>query len=120
MSSLVTESRNRRETDILERMDNVKRLIEMENTLMVCPGAYHWKGYKAVDSKGQSYSRRTLLDEVREEIKMQLLSIVALCDGDNPDIGEPYPVLEWRGSVDGEHPSDVLWETWQKCLAWNG
>lgn len=115
-------SRLRREQDILERIENVKRLIEMENTLLTGIGTRQWIGYKAVDSKGQSYSHHNLLDDLREEIRLQLLSITALCDGDNPDIGEPYPMLEWADSPNdsNDHPSDILWETWQNCLRWNG
>ena len=115
------QSRLRREKDILERIDNVKRLIEMETTLTTGISTRQWIGYKAVDSKGQSYTHTNLLDDVREEIRLQLLSIAALCYGDNPDIGEPYPMLEWASSVEGssDHPSDILWEVWQNCLRWN-
>lgn len=113
------QSRLRRETDILERIENVKRLIEMETTLITGIGTRTWIGYKAVDSKGQSYAQHNLLDDLRDEIRLQLLSITALCDGDNPDLGEPYPMLEWASEVDGENASDKLWEIWQKCLHWN-
>ncbi len=117
----LNKSRLRREQDILERIENVKRLIEMETTLINGIGARHWIRYKAVDSKGQSYSNENLLDELRGEIRLQLLSITALCDGDNPDLGEPYPMLEWASSVEGssDHPADLFWETWQECLRWN-
>ena len=113
------ESRLRREKDILTRIENVKRLIEMETTLMTGIGTRQWIGYKAVDKSGQAYSHTNLLNEVREEIQIQLLSITALCYGDNPDLGEPYPMLEWASEVDGENAHDVFHEIWDKCLYWN-
>ena len=115
------DSRERRLQDILERIENIKRLIIMEHTLMTGIGVGHWRGYKAVDSKGQAFKHQNLLDEVREEIRLQLLSVTALCDGDNPDLGEPYPMLAWANSPkdSNEHPADILWNVWQECLTWN-
>jgi hypothetical protein len=44
-----------------------------------------------------------------------------LCYGDNPDVGEPVPMLEWNTSLEGEgHPEDVFRNAWDKCLIWNG
>lgn len=117
---MIDQSRARREQDILERIENVKRLIQMENTLLTGIGTRQWVSYKAVDRNGQSFDNQNLLDHVREEIQLQLLSITALCYGDNPDLGEPYPMLEWNTGLEEGHPSDVLWDTWQKCLIWNG
>ena len=40
-----SESRLRREQDILSRLENVKRLIEMETTLMTAEGAKKYAHY---------------------------------------------------------------------------
>lgn len=118
------QSRLRREADILERLENVKRLIQMENTIEVGNGCEHFAGYCMVDREGKALGNKfsnNLLNEVREEIQLQLLSIVALCYGDNPDIGEPMPMLEWNMDYKGDkHPSDAFRDLWDEVLNWNG
>lgn len=115
------KSRLRREQDILDRLDNVKRLIQMETTLLTCDGARRWCGFCLTDREGKRIGNITdsLLNEVRDEIQMQLLSIVALCYGDNPDVGEPYPMLEWKPIEDDRHPADKFHDVFEECLAWN-
>lgn len=109
-------SRLRREKDILERIENVKRLIQMETTLLVSNGASMWCRYCMTDREGKRLGGVSddLLRSVREEIQLQLLSIAALCYGDNPDVGEPIPMLEWK-----EGMCDEFRDTWEKCLMWN-
>ena len=122
MGAIEKKSRLRREQDILDRIENVKRLIQMETTLFTADGAETWKRYYYVDSKGQRIGSLThdLLRDLRDTIQLQLLSIVALCYGDNPDVGEPVPMLEWNTSLEGEgHPADVFRDAWDKCLIWN-
>lgn len=46
-------SRLRREQDILERLENVKRLIQMETTIITSMGAEQYANYCMTDSKGQ-------------------------------------------------------------------
>jgi hypothetical protein len=84
----------------------------METTLMTTEGAKRFRGCR--DANG-----RPLLNEVRDEIQVQLLSLVALCYGDNPDIGEPGAMLDWGGDVDGEHPEDYFRRAFDTCLHWN-
>lgn len=110
----------RREQDILERLENVKRLIEMETTLMTAEGAKELCGCCRVDREGKRLgsSSQDVLHDIRDNIQMQLLSITALCYGDNPDIGEPMPMLEWN-HTGGEHPSDKFHRMWEECLTWN-
>lgn len=118
-SKAEVEDRMRREEDILDRIENVKRLIQMENTLMVSKGCGMFAHYKLSDNAGKAFGVN-LLDELRDEIQLQLLSIVALCYGANPDIGEPMPILEWRtGNTDNRHPSDVFRDVFEQCLGWN-
>ena len=112
-------SRLRREQDILDRLENVKRLIEMENTIMTVEGAKKYASYCMVGKDGSrigSYSDN-LLYNLQNEIQLQLLSIVALCYGDNPDIGDPYPMLEWVRGLD-ENAEDKFHDVWEKCLKW--
>ena len=121
MSKLEKESRLRRERDILERLENVKRLIEMETTLLTVEGARYWCSMNRKTKDGKQIGD-DLLHEVRDEIQMQLLSITALCYGDNPDLGEPAPMLEWNynnESEDNRHPADRFRDTWEECLQWN-
>lgn len=113
MSTLEAKERLRREQNILDRLEGVKRLIQMETTLMTTEGATQFRKYRLVDN-GSS-----LFNDVGDEIQVQLLSLVALCYGDNPDIGEPGAMLEWGGEVDGEHPEDYFWRTFKACLHWN-
>ena len=115
------KSRLRREQDILDRLENVKRLIEMETTIMTANGAKRYASYCRVDSNGKRLGSRIddLLHDLQEEIYLQLLSITALCCGDNPDIGEPYPMLEWKQSESGKHSSDKFYDMWKECLEWN-
>lgn len=109
----------RKEQDILDRLNDVKRLIEMETTLMTVKGAGTWIRFVLTSNDGK-WQSDDLLHQVRDEIQMQLLSIVALCYGDNPDIGEPTPILEWNTSYGGEdHPEDRFREVWDECLRWN-
>lgn len=114
------KSRLRREEDILERLENVKRLIQMETTLLVTEGARPWCGYCQVGRDGQRIGLTIddLLHDLRSEIQMQLLSLVALCYGDNPDVGEPCPMLEWNQNKDFV-PEDRFREVWDECLIWN-
>ena len=117
MSELEKKARLRREQDILDRIENVKRLIQMKTTLLTAEGAKEYLWYKShVDGKALGNNLRCELDE---EIQMQLLSIVALCNGDSPDIGEPAPMLEWNMDREfEEHPSDRFHEMWEECLVW--
>lgn len=116
-------SRLRREQDILERIENVKRLIQMETTLITAEGCRHYCGYCFTDREGKRIGSATndLLYNLRDEIQLQLLSITALCYGDNPDVGEPMPMLEWkmRATAEEEHPADRFHEVWDECLIWN-
>ena len=114
------KARLRREQDILDRIENVKRLIQMETTLLTSEGADQFKRYCQVNNKGERIWlpwRNDLLMELRDEIQIQLLSIVALCYGDNPDVGEPMPMLAWND--DSNWTEDTFRETWEKCLQWN-
>ena len=115
-------SRLRREQDILDRIENVKRLIQMEKTLLTCKGCEMYIGYKNyVRSDNQAFGD-DLLSDLRDEIQRQLLSIVALCYGANPDIGEPMPMLEWNTSAkfeNNEHPVDRFHDVFDECLIWN-
>ena len=113
MSTLEAKERLRREQNIIDRLEGVKRLIQMETTLMTTEGARRFLRYRF------SECGRPLLNEVRDEIQVQLLSLVALCYGDNPDIGEPGAMLEWGGEVDGEHPEDYFRRAFDACLHWN-
>lgn len=118
MSELEKKARLRQEQDILDRIENVKRLIQMETTLLTSEGAKEYALYKS-NSDGRALGNG-LLFEIREQIQLQLLSIVALCNGANPDIGEPAPMLEWN--LDGEwseHPEDRFHDMWHECLRWN-
>lgn len=118
MSKLEKKARLRREQDILDRIENVKRLIQMETTLLTEEGADEYSMRKSsCDGKALG---RSLLSDLREEIRLQLLSIVALCNGDNPDLGEPAPMLEWNMDREfEEHPSDRFHDVWEECLRWN-
>lgn len=120
MSKLEIMNRLRTEQDILDRIDNVKRLIGMETTLLTSAGAGHWRSYTLTDRDGRRIrpSNYDLLHDVRDEIQLELLSIVALCYGDAPDIGEPAPMLEWKEG-DGYSTEDLFRDTWDKCLQWN-
>lgn len=121
MSKITVNATKRRESDILDRIENVKRLIEMENTIMMTEGAKKYAGYCQVDRNGQKIGNCTdnLLHDLRSEIQLQLLSITALCYGDNPDVGEPCPMLEWK-HPDGYNAEDKFRDTWEECLQWNG
>lgn len=119
MSKEEIKARLRQEQEILDRIDNVRRLIQMETTLLTGTGIHQYCGYQMVTRDGEAISRR-LLDELREEIQMQLLSITALCYGASPDIGEPMAILEWNTSgATGEHPADRFHDVWDECLTWN-
>lgn len=117
MGAIEKKSRLRREQDILDRIENVKRLIQMETTLLTAEGARNWSGYCMVDHKGQLIGSKAvdnLLHDLRDTIQLQLLSIVALCYGDNPDSGEPVPTLEWTEGME-----DTFRDAFKKCLNWN-
>lgn len=121
MSKIEKDSRLRRERDILDRLENVKRLIEMETTLLTVEGARYWCHMSRTTRDGKQIGD-DLLHEVRDEIQLQLLSITALCYGDNPDLGEPAPMLEWNYNNDdkhNEHPEDRFRHVWDECLQWN-
>lgn len=109
----------RREQDILDRLENVKRLIEMKNTIITANGAKKYARYCMVGKDGSRIGshRNDLLYDLRDEIQLQLLSIVALCYGDNPDIGDPYPMLEWVRELD-ENAEDKFHNVWEQCLRW--
>ena len=119
MSKIEKDARLRREQDILDRLDNAKRLIQMETTLMTADRCGRYRSYKPYTLKENQAFGNNLLDSLREQIQMDLLSIVALCYGDNPDIGEPVPMLKWRQPVSGEHPEDKFRAMWDECLEWN-
>lgn len=108
------ESRLRREADILERIENVKRLIQTETTLLTVRGGNQFCRYKRVSNDESHISPNSLIYELREEIQLQLLSITALCYGDNPDVGEPMPMLEWETGK-----MDKFRDAWEECLSWN-
>lgn len=114
MPTIDDRDRLRREQDILDRLENVKRLIQMKTTLMTSKGAEQWRHYCWFDFHGQRIRDDYLLGEVEEEIEIQLLSIVALCRGDNPDIGEPMPMLEFNAEM-----YDRFFDVWDDCLHWN-
>jgi hypothetical protein len=116
MGAIEKKSRLRREQDILDRIENVKRLIQMETTLFTADEAETWKRYCLVDGKGQRIGSLTedLLHDLRDTIQLQLLSIVALCYGDNPDSGEPVPTLEWTEGME-----DTFRDAFKECLNWN-
>lgn len=116
------KSRLRREEDILDRIENVKRLIQMEKTLLICKGCERYVGYKDYMRKDEKVFGDDLLHDLRDEIQLQLLSIVALCYGANPDIGEPMPMLEWNTGAKfekNEHPIDRFHDVFDECLIWN-
>ncbi len=118
MRKIENEARLRREQDILDRIENVKRLIQMETTMLTCDGCGMYPQYRLSDRDGKVFSKN-LLSDVRDEIQMQLLSIVALCYGAGPDVGEPVPMLEWKQSTTDQHSSDKFWDMWDECLGWN-
>lgn len=118
MSELEKKARLRQEKDVIDRIENVKRLIQMETTLLTVEGASDYGHYRYTTSKDEVVGG-WLLNDLREEIQLQLLSIVALCNGDNPDIGEPCPMLEWQKNGEyEEHPEDRFRDTWKECLVW--
>lgn len=117
MNKLETKSELRREQDILDRLENVKRLIQMEYTLMTSDGANQFTRFYHTDRDGKRFGN-DLLHELRDTIQLQLLSIVALCYGGNPDIGEPAPMLEWATDI-GCNAEDKFREVWGGCLRWN-
>lgn len=122
MTKIEQESRLRREKDILDRIDNVKRLIEMEGTLLTVDGARQFASYSWTDRDGKRIgdTTNTVLNQLRDEIQLQLLSITALCYGCNPDVGEPTPMLEWNTDIDDErHPADKFHDVFDECLRWN-
>jgi hypothetical protein len=117
MSELTVRERRRREQMILDRLDNVRRLIEMETTLMIVDGAEYYKRYMQTTRDGKAIGD-DLLHDLRDKIQLQLLSIVALCYGDNPDLGEPDTMLAWKDNKNF-CTEDKFRETWSKCLEWN-
>lgn len=114
---MMDKARIQRETDILDRIDAVKRLIQMETTLLSEMSPRYWAHYRMVDKDGNPRGT-DLLTELRDTIQLQLLSIVALCYGDNPDIGEPVPMLAWK-QTESSCPEDDFREMMRKCLEWN-
>lgn len=113
-------ARLRREQDILERVDNVRRLIQMEFTLEISEGCGLYSDYKPYVRHDNTAFGDRLIDDLRDEIQRQLLSITALCYGDNPDIGEPMPMLEWKiNSASKKNPKDIFRDVWDECLEWN-
>lgn len=120
MSELVMRERKRREQNILDRLDNVRRLIEMETTILTVDGAKEYCRYHMVDRKGNMIgdSVDDMLHNLRGKIQLQLLSITALCYGNNPDCGEPDTMLEWKSS-EGYSVEDKFRDTWEECLTWN-
>lgn len=119
MSAIENKDRIRREQDILDRLDEVKRLVMMENTLLTTKNAKPWCHFIRTDKDGHQIGG-DLLSELRDEIQLQLLSIVALCYGDGPDCGEPCPILEWNPNIKGEeNAEDRFRRVWEECLEWN-
>ena len=118
MSELEKKARLRQEKDVIDRIENVKRLIQMETALVTGGGASDYGHYMYTTSKDEVVGC-LLLNVLREQIQLQLLSIVALCCGDSPDIGEPCPMLEWQKNGEyEEHPEDRFRDTWKECLVW--
>lgn len=113
-SRLEVNERLRREQNILDRLENVRRLIQMETTLLTATGAEYYPRFQMTDREGKAIGNKTLLEEVRDDIQLQLLSITALCYGDNPDVGEPDAMIEWK-----EGSEDRFRDTWEECLSWN-
>lgn len=120
MTTIEVKERLRREQNILDRLDNVRRLIEMETTITTVEGARVYCRYCMTDKNGQRIgsSIDDLLHDLRNTIQLQMLSITALCYGDNPDIGEPAPMLEWATDI-GCNAEDKFREVWGGCLRWN-
>lgn len=113
MGEITVKAMLRREQEILDRLENVKRLIQMECTLQTANGAEMWGRFRGSSSDGKSYGD-DLIHSCRDEIQLQLLSIVDLCWGNNPDMGEPTAMLEW---ADGGE--DDFRDMFEKCLRWN-
>ena len=93
----------------------------MEYTIETANGAKKYAKYCMTGSDGKKiggYSGN-LLNDLREEIQLQLLSVTALCYGNNPDLGEPCPMLEWKTSNTSEHSEDKFRDMWEECLQWN-
>ena len=120
MNAINRSSRLRREQDILDRLENVKRLIEMETTLVTAEGTSGWSHYCMTGRDGKRIGdiSNDLIYDLREKIQLQLLSITALCYGDNPDVGEPMPMLEWKDSSEC-NTHDKFRDVWDECLCWN-
>ena len=120
MNKMEIKETLRREQNILDRIDNVRRLIEMETTLLTVEGAEKFKRYHMTDREGKRCGSdiNDLLHELRDTIQLQLLSITAMCYGSNPDVGEPDAMLEWTVSRN-VCTEDVFRDTWDKCLNWN-
>lgn len=117
----MNKARLRREQEILDRLDEIKRLVQMEYTIETANGAKKYAKYCMTGSDGKKiggYSDN-LLNDLREEIQLQLLSVTALCYGNNPDLGEPCPMLEWKTSNTSEHSEDKFRDMWEECLQWN-
>lgn len=122
MSKAENKARLRREQEILDRIENVKRLVQMETTILTTHNAKGYATYRRADRDGKriGYICDDLLHDLRDEIQLELLSIVALCYGDSPDIGEPMAMLEWQLNGDyKDHPEDRFREVWKECLGWN-
>ena len=118
MSKIEKNARIRREKDILERIENVKRLIEMETTILTAEGAREYTFYCHVDTNGKKIGYDNLLYDLREQIQLQLLSIAALLYGSNPYIGEPCPMLEWK-TLNSGNAEDKFRDVFEECLQWN-
>lgn len=120
MNMIEQRARLRREKDILDRLENVRRLIQMETTLETAEGCEYYSVYKNYVLETKEAFGKHLLDDLRDNIQFQLLSIAALCYGDNPDIGEPVPMLCWKHKQGEEtHPADRFRDMWEDCLEWN-
>ena len=118
MATIENKDRLRREQGILDRLEDVKRLIQMETTIMTNKDAYAWRRYRmrGTDDLGSSHE---LLHELRDSIQLQLLSILALCRGDNPDVGEPAPMLAWNYPTDScPCPAQKFYDVMGECLTW--
>lgn len=120
MSKIEVNARLRREKDILERIENVKRLIQMETTLLTAEEARMYCTYCRTDRDGKRLGRPgdDLLHNLRDDIQLQLLSITALCYGWSPDIGEPAPMLEWKSNEEF-CSADRFRDVWEECMTWN-
>lgn len=112
----------RKEQDILDRLENVKRLIQMDYTLRTVSGCEQYGSYREWHRGDEKAIGQPLIRELDDTIELQLFSIIRLCNGDGSDCGEPMPMLTWNMNYNGEHnkhPSDAMWALMQECFVWD-